>query len=333
VISQLELNEKWMPPPFNIGQFYAANLKTVALCLIYAPLWPFAYLLTAICLGLSYWSTKCAIAKWYRRPPMMSEAMMAKFRSRLGLLMLLHTIVTLMGATAFLPEDRQGIFGLTWAASGPVSAMFFLWCVYELLDVPNCFNLIPGLRAFNELVDGLQPEVNGDTLGIPFEDDVDPVTKSVLRLGVESKLRYETDEYVCPADKRHTIDYLVSRVFRHGFGRVEDGRDETGSRGGGRQPDAIHVEMMPSTYPPQPQPYSYPSGPATNVAQPQPYSYPSEPATYPAQCQPYPPHTEPQPSPSLYPNLYPEANGGPVHPQSPVSYPSNSFPRANHASM
>ena len=71
--------------------------------------------------------------------------------------------------------------------------------------MPNCFNLIPGLRAFNELVDGRQPDVNGDTLGIPFEDDVDPITKTVLRLGVESKLRYETDEYVCPADKRHTI--------------------------------------------------------------------------------------------------------------------------------
>ena len=62
---------------------------------------------------------------------MMSEAMMAKFRSRLGLLMLLHTIVTFMGATAFLPEDRQGIFGVTWAASAPVSAMFFLWCAHE----------------------------------------------------------------------------------------------------------------------------------------------------------------------------------------------------------
>ena len=102
--------------------------------------------------------------------------------------------------------------------------------------------------------------------------------------------------------------------------------------GAGCGPDACHVEMSPSTYPAQPQPSSYPSEPATYPPQPQPYpqaqpySYPSEPATY-------PPHTGPQPPPTLYPNLYPEANGGGMHPQSPVSYPSSNAPRVNHASM
>ena len=52
VVSQQKLNELWDPPPMLLGDLYASCLKTVALCLIYAPLWPMAYLLTALAIPI-----------------------------------------------------------------------------------------------------------------------------------------------------------------------------------------------------------------------------------------------------------------------------------------
>ena len=49
---------------------YASSLKLVALCLLYAPLWPAAYLLAALCCGLNFVGTKFAVAKWWAKPPM-----------------------------------------------------------------------------------------------------------------------------------------------------------------------------------------------------------------------------------------------------------------------
>lgn len=69
VVSQQRLNELFAPPDMLLGELYAANLKTVALCLLYAPLWPLAYLLTAVALGITFLATKYAVSKWYKKPP------------------------------------------------------------------------------------------------------------------------------------------------------------------------------------------------------------------------------------------------------------------------
>ena len=67
-----------------LGGLYANSLKSVALCLLYAPLWPAAYVLTAVALMLNFLATKFAVSKWWAKPPMVSEEMMEKMRSRLG---------------------------------------------------------------------------------------------------------------------------------------------------------------------------------------------------------------------------------------------------------
>ena len=54
---------------------YASSLKTVGLCLVYAPLWPWAYLLTTIALLFNYGCTKVGVAYWYKKPPMVSEVL------------------------------------------------------------------------------------------------------------------------------------------------------------------------------------------------------------------------------------------------------------------
>lgn len=150
-VSQPKLNNLWAPPDMLLGELYAANLKTVALCLIYAPLWPWAYLLTAVALALSYWCTKFAVAYWYKKPPMVSEEMMSSFRSRLGFIMLLHAIVAIFASKASSDRDDSEPFAMGAAASAPVTATIIVWALYELLDVPDCLAMIPGLKRFDEL--------------------------------------------------------------------------------------------------------------------------------------------------------------------------------------
>ena len=60
--SQLQLNALWAPPPMLIGELFAETVKTLALCLLYAPLYPPLYLLTAASLLVSFTANKCAAA-------------------------------------------------------------------------------------------------------------------------------------------------------------------------------------------------------------------------------------------------------------------------------
>ena len=64
VVSQHRLNQLWAPPDMLLGELYASTIKTVALCLVYAPLWPPAYIVTALALLLNYVCTKFAVAYW-----------------------------------------------------------------------------------------------------------------------------------------------------------------------------------------------------------------------------------------------------------------------------
>ena len=103
VVSQAKMNELWEPPEMLLGELYASSLnllrfpsgrsmqvlttappsphryasslKTVGLCLVYAPLWPWAYLLTTIALLFNYGCTKVGVAYWYKKPPMVSEVL------------------------------------------------------------------------------------------------------------------------------------------------------------------------------------------------------------------------------------------------------------------
>ena len=58
VASQAKLNSLWKPPPMHIGEMYASSVKTIALGLVYGPLYPFLYPLTAFALLLCYVCTR-----------------------------------------------------------------------------------------------------------------------------------------------------------------------------------------------------------------------------------------------------------------------------------
>ncbi len=57
--SQLRLNALWAPPPMMIGELCAEIVKSMGLCLFYAPLQPLMYLYTALALLLSFAGDKC----------------------------------------------------------------------------------------------------------------------------------------------------------------------------------------------------------------------------------------------------------------------------------
>ena len=68
VTSQSQLDKLWKPPRFQFAQHYASTLKALSLCLVYAPLYPPAYLITGVLLFFAYACYKGALKMWYRKP-------------------------------------------------------------------------------------------------------------------------------------------------------------------------------------------------------------------------------------------------------------------------
>ena len=155
-------------------------------------MWPLAYPLTALALLFNYACTKCAVAYWYKKPPMVSEEMMTKLRSRLGFLMFLHSLVAFVGSHAVSAKDGNSLNG-----SAPVAVMFIVWAIYEIIDLPDCLDVIPGLRAFDELTAG-DVGGEGDTQGIPLRTDGD-------KPGVLETKGYPVEECAPPSTLRSTL--------------------------------------------------------------------------------------------------------------------------------
>ena len=68
VTSQSQLDKLWKPPRFQFAQHYASTLKALSLCLVYAPLYPPAYLITGVLLFFAYACYKGALKMWCHTP-------------------------------------------------------------------------------------------------------------------------------------------------------------------------------------------------------------------------------------------------------------------------
>lgn len=82
--SQKKVDLLWQPAKFDIGIQYAYSLKTTALGLVYGPIYPLAYLITAVGLALTYLCTRVGMRYWYQRPGAVNQNMMMEMRRRLG---------------------------------------------------------------------------------------------------------------------------------------------------------------------------------------------------------------------------------------------------------
>ena len=68
ITSQHKLNKLWKPPRMPVGRLYANVVKDVSLCIVYGPIFPLAYLLTAVRLALSFWTNLFTITYFFGRP-------------------------------------------------------------------------------------------------------------------------------------------------------------------------------------------------------------------------------------------------------------------------
>ena len=80
----------------EVGQFYAETFRTLALGLLYAPIYPPSLLLTALAIASSFHATKYGIAHWYRRPPLLGGELMKRMRNALSLLLLLYMVLAVL---------------------------------------------------------------------------------------------------------------------------------------------------------------------------------------------------------------------------------------------
>lgn len=80
----------WTPPAMNLGEMYAATFKTIALGLVFAPLFPLAYAFTSVACFVCYWATKVAVSFWLERPPAMNAHLLGSLRACLGAVLLMQ---------------------------------------------------------------------------------------------------------------------------------------------------------------------------------------------------------------------------------------------------
>ena len=124
--------------------------KVVALTLVYAPMWPLAYLVSAVGLFLAFWCSKLAIIFWYAAPPLVDAAMTERMRDALGVVGLLQLIS--MG----LAYGRTTSWAEVSLTQGGALVPFYIalgfWGLYELVPL----NLVTG--GWTSLYDGSKYE-------------------------------------------------------------------------------------------------------------------------------------------------------------------------------
>lgn len=202
VVSQQRKNELWQPPEMPLGEMYAATVKAVALTLVYAPMWPLAYLVSAVGLFLAFWCSKLAIIFWYAAPPLVDAAMTERMRDALGVVGLLQLIS--MG----LAYGRTTSWAEVSLTQGGALVPFYIalgfWALYELVPL----NLVTG--GWTSLYDGSKYEDSDCKYS-----DIGP--NAVL----EKNRRPRLPRYVCPGtpqgDNARTVEETVREAVAVGL--------------------------------------------------------------------------------------------------------------------
>ena len=105
--SQTRLDALWQPSPMFIGELHANALKTAAIALVYAPLYPIVYLISAAGCLYAYASCKVALCVWWRRPPHLNDELLQRLRASLVLLLIVHLSLSL-AASAYVESSLRG---------------------------------------------------------------------------------------------------------------------------------------------------------------------------------------------------------------------------------
>jgi len=193
-VSTYKLSQLWLPPVFPVGYLHAVALKTLALCLLYAPLYPLAYPFTAAALIFVYWFTKFALAHWYRRPPTIDGRMLAQLRMGIAANILMHIVVMFFGAVSSAPPDGKAV-----PVIGALVSLVIWWVICGDLFLP-WEGYLPCMPRW---------------LRTPPDDPDDLDTDGVAYSDVAKQKEYEIERYECPAvTEKAQMERVSEEVFR-----------------------------------------------------------------------------------------------------------------------
>lgn len=201
-ISQTRLNELWLPMPMSIGYLYASSFMVLALGLLYAPIYPPAYLVTAIGLVFLYWTTQYAIAFNYRRPRQVDIGMLAQERRMLCYgVVLAHILIMILGTNAAAPQSKLGV-----AMIGPGISLF-IWLLFCCLESTSSF-FVPGLGTVSPWDkcpghEQFKKFVHEEADAAFAEED----TQGIRYADVPEAKGYSVARYVCPVPVAHVGDW------------------------------------------------------------------------------------------------------------------------------
>jgi len=169
----------------------AYTLKTTALGLVYGPIYPMAYVLTAIGLSFSWLMTRCGMHYWYAMPADVHQDMMMVFRYRLGHIIGLSVMLQAWATAEAMGSDGGFHSGGVVVVGGPI-----LVVLYALIPL----GFLKKFAKFDELAGATSsagPSL--DTKGIAF-DDVDKITGQLAHL------------YFCPVLRKSGDDIVMVRA-------------------------------------------------------------------------------------------------------------------------
>ena len=219
VYSQRQLNELWSPEDFDLSTQCAYTLKTTALGLVYGPIYPLCYLLTAFGLCLSYFMTRCGMRHWYSRPANVNQNMLMKFRRRLGGVVGLSVTVQILATLRALQADGLQAGGI-FIVGAPTLVLIYtvtplgFFKGFARFDQLSCAcpepiragvsshaacAALPSSCAFLCVTLSAEDSEGAslDTDGVSFDD-------------VKSKTGFEAPPYVCPVLRKDPVTGMVT---------------------------------------------------------------------------------------------------------------------------
>jgi hypothetical protein len=218
--SQVKQDRWFTPPRMHIGEMYAATIKTIGMGLLYGPLYPPIYLITAFGCLFCYWCTRYGISRWFRRPAAVNVEMFAEMQNVLTNMLAFGIFMSMISASMVAPGkadgkttgESNGEDDKTLAVgAGVLLASPILWLIYKFAPIENLEYFRPA-----EQID-FDDEGEGDTKGIRFDE-------------VEEKMGQIVEAYECPLLAAAEINEDKEAFFNR---TKADLNQEKGRRGAG----------------------------------------------------------------------------------------------------
>jgi len=184
----------WEPPELLPSTSYAALITSLTLCLLYAPLYPPIYLLSAASLTFSFTCFKFGVVRWYKTPPSFDEEMAEVLRKVVTRLVLPLHVATFYLSVANASFDPP---------MAPVCAAAFLVFGFICAD-KFVLPFISAFQDYNQLSSSGDTTVTCETHGTSVAINYD---------NVESFAKYDIDFYAFP--RLRTVDDLMD-IFENG---------------------------------------------------------------------------------------------------------------------